>query len=236
MAGSVASITRNAFSPAKILGYIGEAIGLLNKGSVKASGAAGGNASGKSISANSLNVTRVGGVGAVISGAGGAALLLFKVNKSTDPPSIVVAAYLSVGVIVAAALVTVAMIIVADVRTRGSVAASAAVATPEPAEQVKYIRAIAAANSEDMDASLDRAYEYVIVNAAAAGVKLLLPSAAASPWQPMRIMRDDDAEARNVALLAQNTDQVLGERRHDLPAGNSLLLYSNGQSWLEISR
>ncbi len=232
MTPSVLSLTRKPFSLAKILGYIGEAIGLLNKGSVTDSATAGGNASGQSISANSLNVTRVGGVGAVISGAGGAALLLFKVNKATDPPSIVVAAYLSVGLIVAAALVTVAMIVVADVRTRGSVAASAQ--APEPAEQVKYIRAVAA-HAGDMDASLDRAYEYVIVNAIAAGVKLMLPSAAASPWQPMRITRDDDAGTHSVALLAQNADQVLGASQHDLAAGGSLLLYSDGRSWLKIS-
>lgn len=77
------------------------------------------------MSNNSLKVTRVGGVGALISGAGGAALLLFKVNKSKDPHPIVVAAYISVGVIVAAALVAVAMIIVADIRARAGLASAA---------------------------------------------------------------------------------------------------------------
>jgi hypothetical protein len=81
------------------------------------------------VSSNALNVTRVGGVTSLIAGAGGAALLLFKVDKAKDPHAIVVAAYASVGLIVAAALLTVAIIIAADIRARAAIA----VATPPPA-------------------------------------------------------------------------------------------------------
>src|SRR5579859_2062657 len=128
---------RQTFSIARIAALAGEVIGLLNKGSASTPAAPGSEAGGPAVSTNSLNVTRVGGVGALISGAGGAALLLFKVNKSKDPHAIVVAAYISVGVIVAAALVTAAMIIVADVRARTRLAASA---SPAPVQQVKYIQ------------------------------------------------------------------------------------------------
>jgi hypothetical protein len=102
-------------SLAGIVGTIAEVFGLLNKGSAKAQAAptASDSADVQPISSNTLNVTRVGGVAALISAAG-AALLLFNVNKTKDHASIVVAAYASVGVIVAAALLTVAIIISAD--------------------------------------------------------------------------------------------------------------------------
>jgi len=100
-----------------------EAIGLLNKGS--ADMAAGDpkakeEAGNLPVPSNSLNVTRVGGTGAVIAAAGAAALTLFNVDKGVDKASVVVAAYASTGAIVAAALVTTAIIISADISARSS--------------------------------------------------------------------------------------------------------------------
>ncbi|MER5445509.1 hypothetical protein ABT052_24195 [Streptomyces sp. NPDC002766] len=79
------------------------------------------------MSTNALNVTRVLGLGSLITGTGAAALALFGVDK-TDDPSVVVAAYASVGVIVAAALLTAAIIVSADIRAR--VAMNAPTALP----------------------------------------------------------------------------------------------------------
>ena len=100
-----------------------ESLGLLNKGSgdsaatPKASDAA----QTAGISSNALNVTRVGGLAALIASAGAAALAIFNVNKGTDKASIVVAAYVSVGAIVAAGLLTAAIIISADIKARSAV-------------------------------------------------------------------------------------------------------------------
>jgi hypothetical protein len=126
---------------AKVVTKAFESVGLLNKGS--AAIAAGDEkakeeASDLPVSSNSLNVTRVGGTGAVIAAAGAAALALFNVDKGTDKPAIVVAAYASTGAIVAAALVTTAIIISADIKARSSAtpvgvtskAPAAAAATP----------------------------------------------------------------------------------------------------------
>lgn len=101
-----------------------EAIGLLNKGSADI--AAGDQTAKKEagdlpVVSNSLNVTRVGGTGAVIAAAGAAALTLFNVDKASDKVPVVVAAYASTGAIVAAALVTTAIIISADIKARSTV-------------------------------------------------------------------------------------------------------------------
>lgn len=226
---------RTGFSVVKIVGLIGEAIGLLNKGSAKAPAAPGAGAAEPAVSANSLNVTRVGGVGALISAAGGAALLLFHVNKMNDPHSEVVAAYISIGVIVAASLIAVAMIITADIRSRTGLASAAVSAgTPAPAPaQVKYIQAVAS-GTEAMTVSLDRAYDFVIVNAHATGLRLTLPTADSARWQQMLIKREDNAKDKVVTLLAQNRDQVLGHRECALDPDNPVQLYSNGESWLEV--
>jgi hypothetical protein len=113
-----------------------ETLGLLNKGSAAASAAPGPGESDtvQPVTSNSLNVTRVGGVTTLIAGAGGAALLLFNVDKAKDAHAIVVAAYASVGVIVAAALLTVAIIIAADIRARAAIA----VATPPASPPVSH--------------------------------------------------------------------------------------------------
>lgn len=124
-----------------------EAIGLLNKGSADI---AAGDPKAKEeagdlpVPTNSLNVTRVGGTGAVIAAAGAAALTLFNVDKGTDKVAVVVAAYASTGAIVAAALVTSAIIISADIKARSSAtpgggnSKSPAAATVTPAESASF--------------------------------------------------------------------------------------------------
>lgn len=99
-----------------------ESVGLLNKGSSTsaATPASGEAAVTAGINSNSLNVTRVGGLGALVAGVGASALAIYNVNKDEDPTAIVVAAYASVGAVIAAALLTVAIIISADIRSRAS--------------------------------------------------------------------------------------------------------------------
>jgi hypothetical protein len=101
-----------------------ESIGLLNKGSADASAVptAAEAAQVQPIVSNSLNVTRVGGLAALVSSVGAVALAIFNVNKKTDPAIVVMAAYLGAGAIVVAALLAAAVIISADVRARTAVA------------------------------------------------------------------------------------------------------------------
>lgn len=122
--------TKRSGGLVKAISVVFEKLGLLNPGSAQASAVpdrADAERVGP-IASNALNVTRVGGVAALISGAGGAALAIFSVDKHTDPTAVVVAAYASVGAIVAAALIAVAVIIAADIRARKEIA----VATPAP--------------------------------------------------------------------------------------------------------
>lgn len=118
---------------ATLLTRLFETLGLLNKGSATTPAAPD---SGEAdmvqpVSSNALNVTRVTGIGSVIAGAGAAALAIFDVHKGTDATAIVVAAYGAVGLIVAAALVTVAIIVSADIRARQAIAIATSAAKPE---------------------------------------------------------------------------------------------------------
>lgn len=101
-----------------------ESIGLLNKGSADAQAALDTDETAQiqPISSNTLNVTRVSGLATLITVVGAAMLGVFNVNKKADPPSVVVGAYVSVGVVIAAALLTAAVIISADIRSRTTVA------------------------------------------------------------------------------------------------------------------
>jgi hypothetical protein len=96
-----------------------ESVGLLNKGSSKAPAtpSARDAAATAGVSTNALNVTRVAGLATTVTVVGAAALALFHV-----------AAYWSVGIIIAAALLTAAIIISADIKSR--VAVSTAPAPP----------------------------------------------------------------------------------------------------------
>jgi hypothetical protein len=239
--------TTGSGTPASLAGLVAsaaESIGLLNKGSAKAAAApgAGDVANLQPISSNTLNVTRVGGVAALISAAGAAALVLFNVNKTTDRASIVVAAYLSVGAIVAAALVTVAIIVAADIRARTAVAttvssAASLEATPEKGD-VKFVQAVAAAPlaggaPPDFVVSLDLTYDFVLVNAAAANVVLTLPKANSVPWRQMTIKRQDNVN-NNVTIRPQSQETILGQYEHLLLPANPVQVYSNGQAWLAV--
>jgi hypothetical protein len=214
-------------SLAGLIGSIFEVLGILNKGSAKAQAAPDSSDVAKlqPISSNTLNVTRVGGITTLISAAGGAALLVFKVNKKTDPAPVVVAAYISVGVIVAAALITVALIIAADVRARTAVAT--AVAPPAKPTGVKHI---AAAGTT----SLDQAYDYVLVDAGTASVDLALPSATSVSWQRMTIKREDANATHNVIIRPQGQQTIAGQAERQLGPGNFIQIYSDGKAWLDI--
>jgi hypothetical protein len=106
----------------KVATTIFESLGVLNKGSADAPAMPSPEQAAKTtgISTNTLNATRVSGLAAVIASVGAAALAIFNVNKATDKPSVVVAAYISVGAIIASALLTVAIIVSADIRSRVS--------------------------------------------------------------------------------------------------------------------
>lgn len=216
--------------PKSFAGWVGlifESLGVLNKGSMKAQAApdAGDVANLQPISSNTLNVTRVGGIGALISAAGGAALVLFNVNKKTDRASIVVAAYVSVGLIVAAALVTVAVIIAADIRARTAIAT----ATAPPARPVGVKRV-----SDGGTTALDQVYEVVLVDASTASVELALPSAESFSWQQMTIKREDSDGNRSVTLRPQGQQTIAGEDHQDLGPRDSLHIYSDGRAWLTV--
>ena len=173
------STTRKSVSIVRWIATAAESVGLLNKGSAKAPAAptASDVADVQPVSSNTLNVTRVGGIATLIAAAGGAALLIFNVDKVKDRASVVVAAYVSVGVIVAAALFTVAIIIAADIRARSAIATAVSPKAASERIDVKYIAAVAAAAAAggtppDFTASLDQAYDYVLINANSANVIL----------------------------------------------------------------
>jgi hypothetical protein len=213
------------WSPAGLVGTAAEVIGLLNKGSAKAPAAPSDVADLQPISSNSLNVTRVGGIGALISAAGGAALLLFNVNKTTDRASIVVAAYLSVGAIVAAALLTVAIIIAADIRARTAIATAVSPNAPAERPNVKRIQA-----TQATVVPLDRTYDYVLVNAAAADTELVLPSAKSVPWQQMKIRREDNSN-HVVTIRPQGQETIEGQQAYGHAQATEVQIYSDGQVW-----
>lgn len=234
----------SGFSFVRLVTQAAESVGLLNKGSATAPVApAPGSGASPAISANTLNVTRVTGLGTLIAGAGGAALLLFHVKPAT-PASEVVAAYISTGAIVAAALLTVAMIICADIRARTVTTAAAAAAPAQHAVpaiargSVKSVQAVAASANGTKPgpgyvATLDQAYDYVLVNAKAADVTLMLPSAEAASWQQMTLTRNDNSP-HTVTLQPQGAETIDGEHSLALTTTSAVQVYSNGTVWLPL--
>jgi hypothetical protein len=111
-----------------------DSVGLLNKGSADANAVptSAEAAQIQPIVSNSLNVTRVGGLAALVTSVGATALAIFNVNKKTDPATVVMAAYLGAGAIVVAALLAAAIIIAADVRARTAVAVAHSPGTQTP--------------------------------------------------------------------------------------------------------
>jgi len=208
-----------------------EKLGLLNKGSAQAPAAP---SDVQPISTNTLNVTRVGGLTSLIAAAGGAALLLFNVNKAKDPAPIVVAAYASTGVIVAAALLTAAIIITVDIRARGAIAVTSSPRIAARRADIRSVEAVAAQGADgaplDFSVSLERAYEYVLINAQAANVVLALPSMNAVPWQRMVLVREDNSGQR-VTIRPHGQHVLLGAAEYVLPPQNSVRIYSDGEVW-----
>lgn len=217
-----------------LLTTLGESVGLLNKGSAKKPAAPSQSEIGQPqpISSNTLNVTRVGGLAALISAAGGAALLLFNVNKAKDRASIVVAAYASVGVIVAAALLTAAIIIMADIRARTRIAVAVAPTTQSNA-RLRSVKAAAVPPPQDAVVSLDRTYDLVLADATAANLILTLPSAGSVPLQPMTIRREDSAN-NYVIVRPQDAEEISGQQQLQLLPANPVQIYSDGKQWLAI--
>jgi hypothetical protein len=230
--------------PKSLAGWAGtlfETLGLLNKGSARAQAVPDASDAAKTgqISSNTLNVTRVGGITTLIGAAGSAALLILNVNKTADRAPIVVAAYLSIGAIVATALLTVAIIIAADVRARTAVAAAATPATqpspqPQPGHQGQpapggVTRVIAPGLT-----SLTRVFDYVLVSATAGSMELVLPSAGSVPWQQMTIKREDPDASHTVALRPQAQQTITGQPQRQLPPSGSVQLYSDGLNWLAV--
>lgn len=220
----------------KIAGWA-EKAGLLNKGSARAPAAPADVSDVQPISTNALNVTRVGGLTSLIAAAGGAALLLFNVNKAKDPAPVVVAAYASTGVIVAAALLTAAIIITADIRARAAVAASVSPRVGPRQPDVKRVEAVAVQGpggaALDSVVSLQRTYEYVVIDARTANVVLMLPSTGAFPWQRMVLVREDNS-GHTVTIRPEGQQLVLGGAEYVLPAQGSVRIYSDSQAWLSI--
>jgi hypothetical protein len=132
-----------------------ESLGILNKGSASLStGELKHEDATKKMAVveNSFNVTRVGGLAATITAVGVASIAIFNVDRATDATGVVVAAYASSGFIVGAALITVAIIISADIRARGTAAAkpdtaadSADKSKSDPAIAGKEVKELAAA-------------------------------------------------------------------------------------------
>ena len=224
----------------QLVARVAESIGLLNKGSASAPAApeASDVANVTPVSSNTLNVTRVGGIATLIGAAGSAALLIFNVDKVKDRASIVVAAYLSIGAIIAAALLTVAIIINSDIRARAAIAAAVS-PVPSDRNDVKHVAAVAAAPAaggapSDFTVSLDQTYNYVLIDATAANVILTLPSASSSSWQQMTIKREDNIAANTVTIRPQGQETVLGQHTYPLAVANPIQIYSNGVEWLAV--
>lgn len=242
--GSKRQVGRRWRVPKSLAGWVGtlfEILGLLNKGSAKAQAVpdASDVAKVQPISSNTLNVTRVGGITTLIGAAGSAAMLIFNVNKATDRAPIVVAAYLSVGAIVTAALLTVAIIIAADVRARTAVAVTAAPVPPShpahpaqpaaPSAPGEVTRVIAPGLTP-----LTRVFDYVLVSAAAGSMELVLPSAGSVPGQQMTIKREDPDANHTVALRPQAQQTITGQPQRQLPPAGSVQIYSDGLNWLAV--
>jgi len=148
---------RNPNSIATLTAKVFETLGVLNKGSAGAPATPSPEQAAQStgISTNALNVTRVGGVTALIAAVGAAALTIFNVDKVTDKPSIVVAAYIGVGVIVASALLTVAIIISADIRSRVALT-TAATQAATPGEEATSFAAAWQQSLNELKGALER--------------------------------------------------------------------------------
>jgi hypothetical protein len=209
---------------AKTLTAVFESLGVLNKGSAAAAAAPEPSEVDQvqAVSTNSLNVTRVGGLAAFIAGVGAAALAVFEVDKAHDHASVVVAAYVSVGVIVAGALLAAAIIVAADIRARGAIAVATSPSAVADLQDVTSVH-----GSANTKATLSRPYDYVLVDAGAGDVDLALPSPASCPWQSLTVKRTDGAAANYVRV-----EPFPGGPLEVTPAAREKRLYSDGNAWV----
>jgi hypothetical protein len=210
---------------AKAITTLAEAIGLFNKGSATAAAAPTQGTSGEvePISSNTLNVTRVGGIASLISGAGAAAIGIFSINGS-DHDAVRAAAYGAVGLIVAAALVTVAVIIAADVRARGAIAVAASAAPRPPA--VKSIDA-----HTTTQVTLDAMYDHVLVKADEGTVEMTLPDATQNEWQSLTINRTDGTAEHRVVVAPV---AGVADGNVYLKPKTAVTLYAEGGAWFKL--
>lgn len=212
--GGLAQVVTKAF----------ESLGVLNKGSAAAAAAPDAAATTTAVtpvSSNALNVTRVGGLAALVSSVGAAAIALFGV-KTTDKPAIVAAAYASVGAIVAAALIAAAVIVAADIRTRGTIAVS----TSQPAN---------GAHLSTMSDSGVIGFPVDLVRVNAAGkefVQLMLPDASQQPGARLTIKRIDADPEATVHIEAQPGQTIDGAQHHSLERQwTAVRLFSTLENW-----
>jgi hypothetical protein len=166
-----------------------EALGVLNKGSSEtaATPSAGDAENTTSVSSNALNVTRVSGLASLVTVVGAAAMALFAVDKSGD--NVRMAAYIAVGVIVAAALITAGIIVVADIRARSAVSA-ANIRTPASSHpSAKYIKV----KTGDGPLTIDGTDDVVAIDAADANLRVTVPKAPKLPGRVLTFERIDQS-------------------------------------------
>jgi hypothetical protein len=211
-------------SPRSPTGFAGVAtrifasIGVLNKGSAESAATpkADDAAQTAGVSTNTLNVTRVGGLAALIASVGAAALAIFNVNKATDRASIVVAAYLSVGVIVASGLLTAAIIISSDIRARVAANPSPSPAgTPASANPPKAATADANSFGDAWYRALSMLHDAVDrLNRTSDGATAAWLDAAASTGKTQSLHPADDAQATLHARLSAGQSSVVSLLDH----------------------
>jgi hypothetical protein len=208
---------------AHLASTIFEALGVLNPGSSDASAvpdpADAANAGG--ITSNALNVTRVGSIVALITGAGGAALALFSVDKANDPAAVVVAAYGSVGLIVSVALLVVAIVIAADIRARGGTTSAAASPPPKRAT----VRTLKPTGNK---VSINGTDDVSLIDARDENVRVELPEAGSFPDQLLVIRKIDPTDHEVLIENSNGLDPLTREKRE-------LRIYSAENSWHEYS-
>lgn len=207
----------------KLAAKLFERVGLLNPGSSETPAApdpATGGAPGV-ISSNSLNVTRVGGITALIAGAGAAALALFGVDKVTDAVAIVAVAYAATGLIVAATLIAVAVIVASDIRARADLAKAAST----PAQAHVAVRTVEGGETTAVTLGTDD--DFVVVDAHAGDVEMRLPDPAKFGNRILTLRRTDMSLAHAVAVRDSNG---FGPE-YLMPGRRELRVYTANNEW-----
>jgi len=123
---------------------------------------------------------------------------------------------------------TVAIIIAADIRARGAIAvATSPTSAEQPTPTVKALSGSFVTRLTQL--TLERVYEYVLLDADQGDVALTLPGAPSGEWRSLAVKRTDAAPAHTVTV-----QPVAGfpEDRMDLTlALPAFRLYSTGKEW-----